>query len=74
MIAARIESGIVTEVIVAPSIDWCAACLGGTWIETYTDGRRGKLAGPGDCWDPIADRFASAQVQVPDGYQGPQVP
>jgi len=59
--AARIENGIVREVIVIPYCnddddDITAYCnsigLAGTWIDTsYTGARRGKYAGIGDLWD-----------------------
>jgi len=31
---AKVEDGIVTNVIVADSKEWCEANLGGTWIQT----------------------------------------
>lgn len=31
---AKVESGLVTQVIVADSKEWCEANLGGTWIQT----------------------------------------
>lgn len=31
---AKVENGIVTEVIVADSLDWCESTLGGEWIQT----------------------------------------
>jgi hypothetical protein len=31
---AKVEDGIVTQVIVADSQEWCQANLGGTWIQT----------------------------------------
>jgi hypothetical protein len=56
--AARIEDGIVREVIVIPYLDdddakitaYCNSIgLPGTWIDTsYTGSRRGKYAGAGD--------------------------
>lgn len=59
--AARIENGVVREVIVIPYMDdddakITAYCNGigltGTWIDTsYTGSRRGKYAGIGDIWD-----------------------
>lgn len=59
--AARIENGIVREVIVIPHMEddddqITAYCNGiglvGTWIDTsYTGARRGKYAGIGDIWD-----------------------
>lgn len=59
--AARIENGVVRDVIVIPYCndnddDITAYCnsigLAGTWIDTsYTGARRGKYAGIGDLWD-----------------------
>lgn len=59
--AARIEDGIVREVIVIPYMDdddakiteYCNSIgLAGTWIDTsYKGSRRGKYAGIGDLWD-----------------------
>lgn len=59
--AARIENGVVREVIVIPYMDdddakitaYCNSIgLPGTWIDTsYTGSRRGKYAGVGDIWD-----------------------
>lgn len=56
--AARIEDGIVREVIVIPHMDdddakvtaYCNSIgLTGTWVDTsYTGARRGKYAGVGD--------------------------
>ena len=31
---AKVEDGVVTQVIVADSKEWCQANLGGTWIQT----------------------------------------
>ena len=31
---AKIEDGIVTEIIVSDSKEWCETNLGGTWVET----------------------------------------
>jgi len=59
--AARIENGIVREVIVIPYCNdddaqvtaYCNSIgLAGTWIDTsYLGARRGKYAGIGDLWD-----------------------
>ena len=59
--AARIEDGIVREVIVIPYLDdddtkiteYCNKIgLPGTWVDTsYTGARRGKYAGVGDSFD-----------------------
>ena len=31
---AKVENGVVTEVIVADGVDWCETNLGGEWIQT----------------------------------------
>ncbi len=31
---AKVENGIVTQVIVADGIDWCETNLGGEWVQT----------------------------------------
>ena len=31
---AKVEDGVVTQVIVADSKEWCQANLGGTWVQT----------------------------------------
>jgi len=31
---AKVESGVVTQVIVADSKEWCEGNLGGTWVQT----------------------------------------
>ncbi len=60
--AARIEDGVVKQVIVIPHLDnddnkiteYCNKIgLPGTWVDTsYTGARRGKYAGIGDLFDP----------------------
>ena len=59
--AARVENGVVREVIVIPYLDdddtkiteYCNRIgLPGTWVDTsYTGSRRGKYAGLGDTFD-----------------------
>lgn len=59
--AARIENGVVAQVIVIPYLDdddekitaYCNSIgLAGRWIDTsYTGSRRGKFAGIGDVFD-----------------------
>jgi hypothetical protein len=68
---AKVEDGVVTQVIVADSQEWCEANLGGTWIQTSynTQGnvnrREGGVAlhknyaGIGYTWDGIG--FAAPQ-------------
>lgn len=65
--AARIENGVVQDVIVIPFLDdddekitkYCNDLgLKGTWIDTsYTGSRRGKYAGIGDRYDAQLDEF-----------------
>jgi len=67
--AARVEDGIVQEVIVIPYLDdddtkitqYCNSLgLDGTWIDTsYTGSRRGQYAGAGDTYDADLDEFVS---------------
>jgi hypothetical protein len=67
--AARIEDGIVRQVIVIPycnddDADITAYCnsigLEGTWIDTsYTGSRRGQYAAVGDVYDAVADVFVT---------------
>ena len=78
--AARIDDGIVREVIVIPYLDdddakitaYCNSIgLAGTWIDTsYTGSRRGKYAGAGDTFDVKArsgeGEFVSPQLAEPD--------
>ena len=71
--AAKIENGVVTQVIVIPFQDdddakvtaYCRSIgLDGTWIDTsYTGSRRGKYAGIGDIWDGV--EFKSPVVEEP---------
>jgi hypothetical protein len=58
---AKVESGVVTQVIVADSKEWCEANLGGTWVQTsyntkgnqHPEGRplNKNYAGIGYSWD-----------------------
>ena len=67
--AAKVEDGIVREVIVIPfrnddDDEITAYCNGiglpGTWLDTsYLGARRGKYAGIGDTYDAEADEFIS---------------
>ncbi|MEY4376882.1 MAG: Synechococcus phage Bellamy [Pseudomonadota bacterium] len=58
MIAAKLENAVVVQVIVAPSIAWCEANIGGTWLETWADGgSRKNYAGIGYSYDQVRDAF-----------------
>lgn len=69
--AAKIENGVVTQVIVIPYMEdddakvkaYCNSIgLPGTWVDTsYTGSRRGKYAGIGDLWDGV--EFKSPVVE-----------
>ena len=71
--AARIEDGIVREVIVIPycnddDAEVTAYCnsigLEGVWLDTsYTGSRRGKYAGVGDRYDAVADVFVPPTIE-----------
>ena len=38
---AKVENGVVTQVIVADNKEWCEANLGGTWVQTSYNTRGG---------------------------------
>jgi hypothetical protein len=73
--AARVEDGIVREVIVIPYCDdddatiteYCNGIgLAGTWLDcSYLGARRGKYAGVGDRYDAELDEFVSPQAEEP---------
>ena len=64
---AKIEDGIVTQVIVADSKEWCESNLGGTWVQTsyntkgnqHPEGRplHKNYAGIGFTYDSVRDAF-----------------
>ena len=55
---AKVEEGIVTQVIVADSQQWCEANLGGTWVQTSYNGNfRKHYAGIGFSYDETLDAF-----------------
>ena len=68
---AKVESGVVTQVIVADNKEWCESNLGGTWIQTSyntsggVNSRQGgealhkNYAGIGYTWD--GSGFAAPQ-------------
>ena len=74
--AAKIENGIVTQVIVIPfcnddDAEVTAYCnsigLAGKWVDTsYLGSRRGKYAGVGDRYDAELDAFVSPVVESAD--------
>ena len=74
--AARIEDGIVREVIVIPycnddDAEITAYCNGigleGTWLDcSYLGSRRGKYPGVGDRYDAELDEFVSPQPVEPE--------
>lgn len=72
--AAKIENGVVTQVIVIPRQEddrddlitaYCNGIgLAGTWIDTsYLGARRGKYAGIGDKYDSELDEFVSPVLE-----------
>lgn len=79
--AARVEDGIVREVIVIPFMDdddekvtaYCNSIgLPGTWLDTsYLGSRRGKYAGIGDRYDSELDEFVSPVVEEPTEEPAP---
>ena len=49
---AQVVDGVVAQVIVADTKEWCQANLGGTWVQTsYNANFGGKFAGIGDIYD-----------------------
>ena len=76
---AKIENGVVTQVTVinnevlldsegveqeALGAAFCAELFGGTWVQTsYNRNFRGKYAGAGDIYDPVADEFKARLVE-----------
>ena len=68
---AKVEDGVVTQVIVADSKEWCQANLGGEWIQTSYNTHGGvntrqggtslhkNYAGIGYTWDGLG--FAAPQ-------------
>jgi len=66
---AKVEDGVVTQVIVADNKEWCQANLGGTWVQTsyntqgnqHPEGRplHKNYAGIGYTWDGTG--FAAPQ-------------
>ena len=59
---AKVENGIVTQVIVADGVDWCEQNLGGEWIQTsYNRKFRGSFAGIGSFYLPEEDIFTNLQ-------------
>lgn len=74
--AAKIENGVVTQVIVIPRQEddrddlITAYCNGiglpGRFVDTsYLGARRGKYAGIGDIFDEEADEFTSPVADAP---------
>jgi hypothetical protein len=74
--AARIEDGIVREVIVIPYMDdddakvtqYCNSIgLTGVWKDTsYLGARRGKYAGIGDTYDAELDEYVAPEPAETD--------
>jgi hypothetical protein len=70
--AARVDNGIVREVIVIPYqgdtdeavTAYCNSIgLAGTWLDTsYTGSRRSKYAGIGDFYDADLDEFVTPEI------------
>ena len=70
---AKVENGIVTQVIVADGIDWCEQNLGGEWVQTSYNTHGGvhsngkfpihkNYAGIGHTFDGVG--FAAPQPYV----------
>ena len=57
---AKIESGLVTAVVVANSASDCGS---GTWVETTIDGStRNKYAGIGDVYYCVTEKMSKSEV------------
>ena len=79
---AKIEDGVVTQVIVAHSKLWCEETLGGTWVKTSYNTRGGvhllggeplnkNYAGIGYLWDGTGFYLPSCHDKAildPDTY------
>ena len=51
------ETNTVLRVIVSDTLEWVTNNLGGTWVETFKDGQRVRLAGIGFTYDADRDAF-----------------
>ena len=78
---AKIEDGVVTQVIVAHSKLWCEETLGGTWVQTsYNANFRKNYAGVGYTYDREHDVFYPPQpypswtISAPDWLWKAPVP
>ena len=56
---AKINNGIVEQVVVAASAKWCADNLGGVWKETFID--RKDYAGKGYAYHSALNKFSFPQ-------------
>ena len=79
---AKVENGIVTQVIVADGVDWCEQNLGGEWVQTsyntyggvHANGKFGihkNFAGIGYSFDGIgfaAPRPFASWTLNPESY------
>ena len=55
------ETNTVLRVIVSDTLEWVTDNLGGTWVETFKDGQRVRLAGIGFTYDEARDAFIPPQ-------------
>ena len=51
------ETNTVLRVIVSDTLEWVTNNLGGTWVETFKDGQRVRLAGIGFTYDEGLECF-----------------
>lgn len=51
------ENNVVIRAVVADSAEWLSENLGGTWVETFDDGTRGRMASIGFIYDSELDAF-----------------
>jgi hypothetical protein len=55
------ENGLVVDVVVADSAELLTELVGGSWVETFTDGTRKQRASKGFTYDAKNDVFVSPQ-------------
>ena len=77
---AKIEDGLVTQVIVADSLEWCESNLGGRWLQTSYNtfggvnnrvggqALRKNFAGIGFTYDAARDAFIAPEPDNAIGF------
>jgi hypothetical protein len=68
---AKVENGVVTQVVVADSQQWCEANLGGTWVQTSYNTIGGVNNRPGG--EPLHKNYAGIGYTFDGvGFAAPQ--